>query len=207
MERPKNKIWDVKARRLELVNDTYLGYIVLMVLCVIWFFASKNIKSELILPSFEKTAVEFLTGWTNKRVMTNFWITLKRVLLGVGYAIVVGTIIGIGMGYSKKVYNALSPIINSIRQIPIMTWVPLSIIWFGLGEGPTIFLIFMSAVFPLTINVIDGVANIDQNLVYASRSMGASLSDIIRDIILPGAFPSFLTGVRLAIGGGWQSVI
>ena len=165
MERPKNKIWDVKARRLELVNDTYLGYIVLMVLCVIWFFASKNIKSELILPSFEKTAVEFLTGWTNKRVMTNFWITLKRVLLGVGYAIVVGTIIGIGMGYSKKVYNALSPIINSIRQIPIMTWVPLSIIWFGLGEGPTIFLIFMSAVFPLTINVIDGVANIDQNLV------------------------------------------
>ena len=111
------------------------------------------------------------------------------------------------MGYSKKVYNALSPIINSIRQIPIMTWVPLSIIWFGLGEGPTIFLIFMSAVFPLTINVIDGVANIDQNLVYASRSMGASLSDIIRDIILPGAFPSFLTGVRLAIGGGWQSVI
>ncbi|MBP3201215.1 MAG: ABC transporter permease [Lachnospiraceae bacterium] len=207
MERPKNKIWDVKARRLELVNDTYLGYIVLMILCAIWFFASKNIKSELILPSFEKTAVEFLTGWTNKRVMTNFWITLKRVLLGVGYAIVVGTIIGIGMGYSKKVYNALSPIINSIRQIPIMTWVPLSIIWFGLGEGPTIFLIFMSAVFPLTINVIDGVANIDQNLVYASRSMGASLSDIIRDIILPGAFPSFLTGVRLAIGGGWQSVI
>ena len=207
MERPKNKIWDVKARRLELVNDTYLGYIVLMILCAIWFFASKNIKSELILPIFEKTAVEFLTGWTNKRVMTNFWITLKRVLLGVGYAIVVGTIIGIGMGYSKKVYNALSPIINSIRQIPIMTWVPLSIIWFGLGEGPTIFLIFMSAVFPLTINVIDGVANIDQNLVYASRSMGASLSDIIRDIILPGAFPSFLTGVRLAIGGGWQSVI
>ena len=207
MEKPKNKIWDVKARRLELVNDTYLGYIVLMILCAIWFFASKNIKSELILPSFEKTAVEFLTGWTNKRVMTNFWITLKRVLLGVGYAIVVGTIIGIGMGYSKKVYNALSPIINSIRQIPIMTWVPLSIIWFGLGEGPTIFLIFMSAVFPLTINVIDGVANIDQNLVYASRSMGASLSDIIRDIILPGAFPSFLTGVRLAIGGGWQSVI
>ena len=207
MEKTKNKIWDVKARRLELVSDTYLGYIVLMVLCVIWYFASKSIKSELILPSFEKTAREFVTGWTNKRVMTNFWVTIKRVLTGVGYAIIVGTIIGIGMGYSKKVYNALSPIINSIRQIPIMTWVPLSIIWFGLGEGPTVFLIFMSAVFPLTINVIDGVANIDQNLVHAAKSMGASLPNIIKDIIVPGAFPSFLTGVRLAIGGGWQSVI
>lgn len=207
MEKPKNKIWDVKARRLELVSDTYLGYIVLIVLCVIWYIASKNIKSELILPSFEKTAIEFFNGWRSQRIMLNFWITLKRVLIGVGYAILVGTVIGIGMGYSKKVYNALSPIINSIRQIPIMTWVPLSIIWFGLGEGPTIYLIFMSAVFPLTINVIDGVANIDQNLVYASRSMGASLPDIIRDIIVPGAFPSFLTGVRLAIGGGWQSVI
>ena len=207
MENPKNKIWDVKARRLELVNDTYLGYIVLMVLCVIWFFASRNIKSELILPSFEKTATAFITGWGNIRIMSNFWVTLKRVLLGVGYAIVIGTIIGIGMGYSKKVYNALSPIINSIRQIPIMTWVPLSIIWFGLGEGPTVFLIFMSAVFPLTINVIDGVANIDQNYIHSARSMGASVSDIIKDIIVPGAFPSFLTGVRLAIGGGWQSVI
>lgn len=207
MEKPKNKIWDVKARRLELVNDTYLGYVVIIVLCTIWYFASKSIKSELILPNFEKTATTFITGWVNKRIMTNFAITLKRVLAGVGYAIIVGTIIGIGMGYSKKVYNALSPIINSIRQIPIMTWVPLSIIWFGLGEGPTVFLIFMSAVFPLTINVIDGVANIDQNLVYAAKSMGAPITYIISDIIVPGAFPSFLTGVRLAIGGGWQSVI
>ena len=207
MEKPKNKIWDVKARRLELVNDTYLGYVVIVVLCTIWYFASKSIKSELILPNFEKTATTFITGWVNKRIMTNFAITLKRVLAGVGYAIIVGTIIGIGMGYSKKVYNALSPIINSIRQIPIMTWVPLSIIWFGLGEGPTVFLIFMSAVFQLTINVIAGVANIDQNLVYTAKSMGAPITYIISDIIVPGAFPSFLTGVRLAIGGGWQSVI
>ena len=207
MEKPKNKIWDVRARRLELVNDTYLGYIVLLVLCTIWYFASKRVNSELILPSFEKTLEAFIKGWTSKRIMSNFGITLKRVLTGVGYSIIVGTIIGIGMGYSKKVYNALSPVINSIRQIPIMTWVPLSIIWFGLGEGPTIFLIFMSAVFPLTINVIDGVANVEQNLKYAAKSMGASLPDIIKDIIIPGAFPSFLTGGRLAIGGGWQSVI
>lgn len=88
-----------------------------------------------------------------------------------------------------------------------MAWVPLSIVWFGLGEGPTVFLIFMSAVFPLTINTIAGIAGIDENYINAARSMGANTFAIFRDVIIPGALPDFLTGVRLAVGAGWMSVI
>ena len=88
-----------------------------------------------------------------------------------------------------------------------MAWVPLSIIWFGLGDGPTVFLIAMSAIFPLAINTIAGVQGIDSNYYNAARSMGASKRDIVRDIVVPGAMPNILTGCRLAMGAGWMSVI
>jgi hypothetical protein len=89
--------------------------------------------------------------------------------LGTFYATIVGTFLGLLMGYSEKVMRCLSPIINSVRQVPIMAWVPLAIIWFGLGEGPTLYMIFMSAVFPLIINTIAGVSGIDFNPISSEQ--------------------------------------
>ena len=179
----------------------------LAVICVAWFIAAKIINQDLILPDFVTTMREFFHGWVDARIMSNLGITMTRVLTGVAYAMVIGTVLGLLMGYSETVMSSLSPIINSIRQVPVMAWVPLGIIWFGLGEGPTVFLIFMSAVFPLIINTIAAVVNIDPNYSNAARSMGAGTWAIYRDVIIPGALPGFLTGVRLAIGSGWMSVI
>jgi len=195
--------WDKKkAMKVRLMNVAVMG-----TLCVAWFFAARMIGKPLVLPDFIETMTEFFTAWVNKRTMTNMGITLGRVLLGSFYGLILGTILGLLMGYSDKVMMLLSPFVNSIRQVPIMAWVPLSIIWFGLGEGPTIFMIFMSAVFPLIINTISGVTGIDRNFINAARSMGASTPAIFRDVIIPGAMPAFLTGLRLAVGSGWMSVI
>lgn len=191
----------------DLVKQKLLGVGVIGVLFVVWFFAAKVINKNLILPDFVETMKQFFSGWVDKRTMSNLVITLKRVLTGSAYAIVVGTVIGLLMGYSDNVMRAISPIINSVRQVPIMAWVPISIVWFGLGEGPTVFLIFMSAVFPLIINTIAGVRGIDPDYINAARSMGASTKDIYLDVVIPGALPGFLTGCRLAIGLGWMSVI
>ena len=207
MEKNKSKTGNGSKINFANIYDSMYGFIMILLLCVAWIFASKAINKQLVLPDFFETLKNFINGWFDNRTMTNMRITLVRVLTGVFYAMIVGTVLGLSMGYSNKVLKTLSPLVNSIRQVPIMAWVPLSIIWFGLGEGPTVFLIFMSAVFPLTINTIAGVANIDQNLINAARSMGASTVDIYRDVIIPGALPSFLTGCRLAVGSGWQSVI
>jgi len=134
-------------------------------------------------------------------------ITLRRVLVGSLYAIVVGVPLGLLMGYSKTAYRTLAPLINSIRQIPIMAWVPLSIIWFGLGDGPTIFLIAFAGVFTVIINTIDAVQDIDRNYYHAARSLGANKWHLIKDVVIPGSFPGIFTGTRLAIGSGWMSVI
>lgn len=196
-----------EGNRLKSIRQKLLSVIVLVILFAIWFFLARYIDSPLLLPDFVDTMKEFFRGWQDSRIMENMGITLYRVLLGSFYAMIVGTILGLVMGYSEKIRQMVSPIVNSIRQIPIMAWVPLSIIWFGLGEGPTIYLIFMSAVFPLIINTMSGVINIDPNYIYAARSMGAGTVAIYRDIIIPGALPGFMTGLRLAVGSGWMSVI
>ena len=193
--------------RVKALSQALLGIGVIAVLCIIWFFAAHAINRATILPPFEDTMIEFFRGWTNERTMGNLLITMERVFTGVAYGTVLGAVIGLFMGYSDKVMRALSPIVNSIRQVPIMAWVPLAIVWFGLGDGPTVFLIFMSAIFPLIINVIAGVSGIDRNYFNAARSMGAGTFAIFKDIVIPGALPSFLTGLRLAFGAGWMSVI
>ena len=193
--------------KVRQIKHLFLSVAVIIVLCIIWYFAAHIIDQETILPTFENTWDEFIKAWTNTRTVNNLLLTMWRVAVGVIYGVVLGTIFGLIMGYSDKALQALSPIINSIRQVPIMAWVPVSIIWFGIGDGPTIFLIFMSAVFPLIINVIAGVCDIDKNYFNAARSMGANTLAIFKDVVIPGSLPSFITGVRLAFGGGWMSVI
>lgn len=193
------------------IYDKYRGNIytvvILCMLIIFWHFAANRIQNTLLLPYFLETAQEFFGAWTDPFIMSNLGLTLKRVFTGFLYAFIIGIPLGLLMGYSATAMQAISPLMNSIRQVPIMAWVPLSIIWFGLGDGPTVFLIAMSAVFPLAINTIAGVCGIDPNYYNAARSMGASLSRIIKDIVIPGALPSILTGCRLAMGAGWMSVI
>jgi NitT/TauT family transport system permease protein len=179
----------------------------LAILMIIWSFAAKAIGNTILLPLFGDTAASFFNNWVDPKIMSNLWITLRRVFIGVIYSMLIGIPLGMAMGMSKAFMQALAPIINSLRQIPIMAWVPLSIIWFGLGEGPTVFLITMSAVFPLVINTIDGVRGITPDYYNAARSMGATTKDLILHITLPGALPSILTGCRMALGLGWMSVI
>ena len=140
-------------------------------------------------------------------VLTNLGITMRRVLTGCVYAFVIGFPIGMLMGYSPKLLKWMAPFINSLRQVPIMAWVPLAIVWFGIGDGPTIFLIAFSGIFTIILNTIQGVQDISKDFYNAARSMGANTLDIIKDIVIPGSLPGVLTGLRLAIGLGWMSVI
>jgi len=177
------------------------------ILCVIWYFLAKAINKSIVLPDFLETAKAFITNWTNPYVMKNLYITLIRIFRGFLNAVLIGLPLGLAMGYSRTFREAFEPMVNSIRQIPIMAWVPLSIIWFGLGGGPTVFLITMSALFPLTLNTMAGVMSIDTDYKYAAKSMGAGTAAIFRDVIFPGALPNFLIGCRLALGAAWMSVI
>lgn len=188
-------------------NRNTAAFIALIVICLIWFVAARAVNKPFLFPLFEDVIKEVYYSMTDLYVLRNLGITMRRVLTGSLYAFLIGFPLGMLMGYSPVLLRAISPFMNSLRQVPIMAWVPLAIVWFGIGDGPTIFLIAFSGIFTIIINTIAGVQDISKDYYHAARSMGAGTMGVLKDVVLPGALPGVLTGVRLAIGLGWMSVI
>lgn len=178
-----------------------------LVCFVIWEYYSKKINVPLLLPTPKSTFDAVLLSLTDTKTMTNIGVTLIRVLKGWSIAIVLGVPIGLMMGLSEKFNYMFGGILNSLRQVPMMAWVPLTIIWLGIGEGPTIFMIAINGIFQVILNTSQGASQISKDYYNAAKSMGANNVSIFVKIILPATLPFILVGARLAIGSGWMSVI
>lgn len=181
--------------------------IALVSICLIWTVAAHVVDKPFLFPYFEDVMGQVVYSLSDMYVLKNLGITMRRVLTGALIAFVIGYPLGMMMGFFPRVLTTLSPFINSLRQVPIMAWVPLSIVWFGIGDGPTVFLIAFSGIFTIILNTVAGVQDISKDFYNAARSMGANTLGVIRDVVLPASMPGVLTGVRLAIGMGWMSVI
>lgn len=193
----------VRARRRQIV----FNLITLTFVLVIWQMAAAVYKSDLLLPPPWKTAEAFVFAIHDPDTLKNLLLTLQRVTIGFGIALFIGMSLGFLMGYSKTAMQLIDPILGTVRQVPIMAWVPLTIVWFGLGDGPTVFLIAMVGVFPILLNTIAGVQSISGDYFNAARTMGAGSWSIFKDVMVPAAMPDILTGMRLAVSAGWMSVI
>ena len=204
-----NKLIDAANIGLSKQNfvETLYKAVMYGVIFVVWFAISKHYNNELLLPAPAKTIAALGSCLVNAEIMANLLLTIKRVLLGFLIAFAIGVPLGFSMGYFKSVEKLIGGLIDSVRQVPIMAWVPLTIVWFGIGDGPTLFLIAITGVFPIILNTIEGVKNISKDYYNAARSMGASPWSIFADIIVPATIPSILTGSRIAISSGWMSVI
>ena len=179
----------------------------LTVVLVIWYFAAHKINYVVTFPYLEDVLARLFEALVDPYFWENFLITLMRVLKGVGVAVLIGFPVGVAMGFSSGLMRTLAPYINALRQIPITAWVPMAIIWFGLGDGPTIFIIAFSAVFVVILNVLAGVQDISADYYNAVRSMGASSKDVVLDVVLPGCLSGLITGIRMALGGAWMTVM
>lgn len=194
-------------RKMGGKNRNFAAILALIIICLIWFMTAHAVDKPFLFPYLEDVLKEVGLSLTDMYVLRNLGITMRRVLTGSLYAFVIGFPLGMLMGYSPQILKAISPFMNSLRQVPIMAWVPLAIVWFGIGDGPTIFLIAFSGIFTIILNTISGVQDISKDFYNAARSMGANTLGVIKDIVLPGSLPGVMTGLRLAIGLGWMSVI
>ncbi len=188
-------------------NRNWGALISLGIIGVVWFFAARKVNNPFIFPFLEDVLYQVGYSLTDMYVLENLAITMRRVLTGTVYAFAIGFPLGMIMGYSPAFLRVASPFINSLRQVPIMAWVPLAIVWFGIGDGPTVFLIAFSGIFTIILNTVSGVQDVSKDFYNAARSMGANTMNIIKDIVIPGSLPGVFTGLRLAIGLGWMSVI
>ena len=126
--------------------------------------------------------------------------TLTRVLLGFIVAAAVAIPAGILIGWSKTVENYLSFTIGLLRPIPPIAWIPFAILWFGLGLGSAIFVIFVGSVFPILINTADGVKRIDKVYIESASTLGANQYQTLRKVVVPAALPNIITGLKVGMG-------
>jgi NitT/TauT family transport system permease protein len=133
--------------------------------------------------------------------------SLWRVLLGFLCGAIPALPLGLAMGASPRVYVFFDPLIQLIRPIPPIAFIPLSILWFGLGNPPAVFLIALGAFFPVLMNTIAGVKSVDSIYLRAARNLGANQLTIFRRVMLPGAMPYILAGMRIGIGTAFIVVI
>lgn len=181
--------------------------VLLLLICVCWYFGAHLMNKPFVFPYLEGVVDSLLYALSDLAVLRAIAITLRRVLLGTLYAIFIGVPVGMAMGFSPLMMRALAPYVNALRQVPTTAWVPLAIIWFGLGDGPTLFVLALHGVFIIILNTAAGVMEINREYYDAARSMGANTRDILTDVVLPGSLPGIITGIRLALGMGWMTVV
>jgi NitT/TauT family transport system permease protein len=133
--------------------------------------------------------------------------SLRRVALGFGAALVVGVPVGLWLGWNQAANQVVNPVLQILRPISPIAWIPVAIIFFGVGDRAAVFLIFLGAVFPIVLACVSGVGSVPPVLLRAGINFGLTPSQLLRRVIFPAALPQILTGVRIALGIAWLVVV
>jgi sulfonate transport system permease protein len=145
--------------------------------------------------------------WGQGALQSNLLISLQRVAEGLLVGVAAGVILAVISGLFRIGEDLLDPVLQAARAVPILGLVPLAIIWFGVGETPKVFLIALGCTFPVYINTFAAIRGVDVKLVEAGQTFGLSRWGLVRQVILPGALPGFLVGLRYALVGSWVIIV
>ncbi|WP_206100061.1 ABC transporter permease [Pandoraea sp. XY-2] len=154
------------------------------------------------------TMADGVGAWLNSsELLMDAANSLYRVVMGFLVGAVIALPLGLLMGTSSRIYGLFNPLVQVVRPIPPIAYIPLAILWFGLGNPPAFFLIALGAFFPVLMNTIAGVRHVDGIYLRAARNLGASQFTIFRRVIMPAATPYILSGIRIGIGTAFIVVI
>lgn len=140
-------------------------------------------------------------------ILGHIFASLRRVMIAFAMAIVTGISLGVVMGWNKKVNAAIKPIFEAFRPIPPIAWIPLVILWFGVGEFPKVFLVFIGTFVPIVLNTYTGVKLVDPMYLDVSKVYKVNTLQTIRHVVLPASIPAIFAGMKAALSSGWMVVI
>lgn len=133
--------------------------------------------------------------------------SLYRVTVGYGLALTLAIPLGSLMGWFPAVFQAVNPVVQLLRPISPIAWIPLAILWFGVGDTSPTFLICLSAFFPVVVATTSGVHLVERQYIHAARNFGITGFKLFRNVIFPAALPQIITGMRLGLGVAWLVVV
>ena len=176
-----------------------------------WLVSALALVPPLFLPSplavLQKFKAVALDGFVDATLWQHAATSIARVFAALLLAIFSAIPVGILIGLSSRARAVFDPLIEFYRPIPPLAYLPLIVIWFGIGELSKVLLIYLAIFAPLAIATLHGVRRVDQNRLRAAQTLGASRWQLIRFVILPSAVPDILTGIRIGLGVGWSTLV
>ncbi len=190
-----------------------VGAATVLAALALWWLATSGLRllNPLRLPAPHEVWAAFQQiinqGYAGATLWNHALHSLGLVGRGFAVAVLTGVPLGILMGWSRRAEALVNPIFLLLRPIPALAWIPLAIVWFGLGDTGKVFVIWLTAFVPSVINSFTGVRNVDTVLIAAARTQGASTAQVLRHVVIPGAMPMIFTGLRLSLQASWTTLV
>ena len=179
-----------------------------LVILLLWELASRSgILPERILTAPSQIFITLAELTASGEIGSNILVSLQRVLTGLAISLSLGTALALIAGLSRRGEIAIDSTMQMARTLPFLGLVPLFILWFGIGEFTKIALIAFATTFPMYVTLFSGIRGIDAKLVEAARLFGLNYPQLIIHVIIPGALPSFMIGLRYSLGVSWLSLV
>ncbi|HKW85607.1 MAG TPA: ABC transporter permease [Nitrospiraceae bacterium] len=174
---------------------------------VLWFGISLLVRIPLLLPSPVVVSQEFLRTAVSGEAWRQISVSLRRLATGYALALAVGIGGGLLAATSALVRDIIRVPVEVLRPISGIAWIPVALYALGPGNGVPVFIIFYAAVFPILLNTVAGVEQVDRRLVQAARTLGATTPGVLRTVVWPAALPVIVTGARIGLGNAWAAII
>lgn len=197
-----------KARRER--SGIAFGILAVAIALLFWFALSAVIKPvRFPSPDDFLTALQqiMFKGYAGGTLLVHTLHSMRLALMGFAAAVLIAIPLGVAMALDRRCEAIFNPIVAFIRPIPPLAWIPVAIIWFGLGDGAKIFVIWFTAFVPTLINTYVGVRGVDATLIAAARVHGAKGWRLLSDVIIPGALPMMFGGLRLSLQASWMALV
>lgn len=198
----------MKTKKTIDLKTILLGLLPPVLILIAWHAATTftDIPSS-ILPKISMVGASFLEKVSEGQLQTDLLISLGRVVKGYALSAVLGILLGSVMGMSKTLKKVLNPTVTVIRQIPMIAWIPLIILWCGIGELSKVVIIVLAAFFPILINTMSGIENTPEGYIEVARLYKLSPWQTFTKVYLPHALPNILVGLKLGLSVSWMAVV
>ena len=204
--------WSRPRPKRRAVSSRVISAATILVVLAAWALSARlQLVSPVFLPSPAAVWTKFIVvindGFVDATLLQHITASLGRVFAALLAAIVVGVPVGLAIGISTVGRGIFDPLLEFLRPIPPLAYLPLVIIWFGIGEPSKILVIAIAMLAPVALSTASGVRGVSKERINAARSLGATRAQVVRHVILPSALPSILTGLRIALGAGWSTLV
>ncbi|MCE2493393.1 MAG: ABC transporter permease [Alphaproteobacteria bacterium] len=187
---------------------TVRSVIVIAVAIVVWeAVARTGVFPPIKLPTFTTVVVTLFDRMVSGDLIQAILWSCARVFAGFFIGLVLAMPLGLLIGWSRVLEQLINPLVEVLRPVPPLAWIPLSVIWLGVGVKSVIFITTLGAFFPMIVSVIAGVHSVDKKVIEYSQTLGASTRQVLWKVVVPSALPSTFVGMRIAIGFCWMTVV